>query len=643
MGMGAFALLLLASSVGARPSRRPSAARPAPPPRVGLVPYATSPSSLYPLPRSVSAPRATPAVAGAPPCTFTPLLSDTFSPGCADGGAYCAPGFATASAAQAACAVDPRCQAVTSSPNSTAPWTLRKSLARGGSPSGEASSYITNAFACRPPAPPPNCALVDPAAFAIEWAAGSFEDDVTAALAARYKAQLFSAGTSGLSRPTGAPFRTATSVVLNVTTRDDRLRFGIDEAYSLAVSRAGIAVAAPTVFGAGWALETLSTLVHRVWTTLEDGAPGPSWYQVCDAEVEDAPRFPYRGVMLDAARHFLTPTVLRQAIDALSALKLNALHLHLTDDSSWPLFIPALPNVTNFSAFSLWHVYRPEDLAALVQYGRERGVIVYPEIDLPAHSSALRAAIPGFGCLQSSGARALVDPAFPALWEVLAAVWGAMAAAFPPEYPFHIGADEVYTPALDACPSAVAWAAARNCTGPCNVGYFVVNAFEKALFEMLTAPPFSRELVIAWEDVLWDPSWRDASTKLALMQWNQAQWQSDTCTCLTANTSVIVAGPFSVGEVATLNHGDIFNVSCAPLTPRQQQQLIGPHCALGVGLPPPNKCGKYCHCRPLRHHPPTHTHTRTHIHTTPSPPPPPSSFLAQTCCGTTPLMRRQAT
>lgn len=428
-------LFLIASFTAfARPSRRPGAVTSRP--RLGLVPYVASPSSLYPLPQTVSTPPTRASSAAAPPCTFTPIINNTYSPGCADGGGFCLPGFPTASSAMAACSVDPRCQAVTSSPNVSAPWTLRKSSVRGDSPSGEASAYITNAWDCRPPAPPLNCALVDPADFTIEWAAGSFTDDVTAALAARYKTQLFSAGTSGLSRPTGVPYRTATSILLSVTTADDRLRFGIDETYTLTLSPSGIAAAAPTVFGAGWALETLSTLMHRVWTTRVDGSPGPSWYQACDAAVADGPRFPYRGVMLDTARHFLTLPVLRQAIDALSALKLNALHLHFTDDSSWPLFIPALPNITNTSAFSLWHVYRPEDLAALVQYGRERGVVVYPEIDLPSHSSALRAAIPGFGCLQTSGARVLIDPAYPALWDVLRAVWGAMADVFPPECAF---------------------------------------------------------------------------------------------------------------------------------------------------------------------------------------------------------------
>jgi hypothetical protein len=71
------------------------------------------------------------------------------------------------------------------------------------------------------------------------------------------------------------------------------------------------------------------------------------------------------------------------------------------------------------------------------------------------------------------------------------------------------------------------------------------------LYEMLLAPPYNRTLIMAWEDACWDESWGSVGDHLVLQQWNQGAWRSDTCTVLTTNASVVVSGPFSVGETTT--------------------------------------------------------------------------------------------
>jgi hexosaminidase len=82
---------------------------------------------------------------------------------------------------------------------------------------------------------------------------------------------------------------------VDVLTSDDELRFGVDESYNLTVAGASATISANTVFGALWGLETLSQLIHRVWSTGSSGAVNASYYQVCEAAIQDAPRFPYRG------------------------------------------------------------------------------------------------------------------------------------------------------------------------------------------------------------------------------------------------------------------------------------------------------------------------------------------------------------
>ena len=153
------------------------------------------------------------------------------------------------------------------------------------------------------------------------------------------------------------------AVSINVTTADAELRFGIDESYSLTVvvgddGSASAAISAPTAFGGLWALETLAQLTHRVWTTDENGRLNNSYYRVCAATVVDAPRFPFRSLLIDTSRHFMTITMLKQVVDLMAGVKMNALHLHLTDDQSWPVYIPDLLPPFPAAAAPLSHTAR---------------------------------------------------------------------------------------------------------------------------------------------------------------------------------------------------------------------------------------------------------------------------------------------
>lgn len=120
-----------------------------------------------------------------------------------------------------------------------------------------------------------------------------FADPVIQAGAERYQ-QIFFAGGAAVPPPTSSA-NTISVVSVTVTTNDTALRFGIDESYSLVVNGSVAAVTAATPFGALWALETLSQLISRVYTTSASGAVNSTYYQVCPVSVTDAPRFPYRG------------------------------------------------------------------------------------------------------------------------------------------------------------------------------------------------------------------------------------------------------------------------------------------------------------------------------------------------------------
>ncbi|KAL2180307.1 glycoside hydrolase family 20 protein [Thermothelomyces heterothallicus CBS 202.75] len=154
----------------------------------------------------------------------------------------------------------------------------------------------------------------------------------------------------------------------------------VDESYNLTVSAKGEAkLAAVSSIGVLRGLETFSQLFYQ-------HSAGTFWYTpFAPVSVQDAPKFPHRGVMIDTARNFLPVADILRTIDAMAWSKLNRLHVHVTDSQSWPLVIPSLPEVSEKGAYHPSQTYSPEDVEKIQRYGAERGVEVYFEIDMPGH------------------------------------------------------------------------------------------------------------------------------------------------------------------------------------------------------------------------------------------------------------------
>ncbi len=116
-------------------------------------------------------------------------------------------------------------------------------------------------------------------------------------------------------------------------------------------------------------------------------------------EIDDAPRYPWRGLMIDIARHFFGPPTLRKVIDLAALYKFNVLHLHLTDDQGWRYEVPRLPELIERSSGSEVDggpggFLSTEELAELTSYAAERGITIVGEVDLPGHTAAALHAVP---------------------------------------------------------------------------------------------------------------------------------------------------------------------------------------------------------------------------------------------------------
>ncbi len=190
------------------------------------------------------------------------------------------------------------------------------------------------------------------------------------------------------------------------------------EAYALACTTDGLEVAGGSPAGVFYGLQTLRQLLPP--QALRRG--GPTGWDIPAVRITDRPRFGWRGVMLDVARHFMPVADVLRFVDLAAFHKLNVLHLHLTDDQGWRLEVPGWPRLTEVGAWRSETMlgarqherfdghphggfYTADDLREIVAYAAERHVRVVPEVDMPGHMQAAVAAYPGLGNEFEGGVR----------------------------------------------------------------------------------------------------------------------------------------------------------------------------------------------------------------------------------------------
>jgi hexosaminidase len=173
------------------------------------------------------------------------------------------------------------------------------------------------------------------------------------------------------------------------------------EGYRLSITPEQLTMHASSVTGAFWAFQTVRQLMP----------------QIPCVTIEDEPRFAYRGLMLDVARHMFSVEYLKKFIDVMAAYKYNVFHWHLTDDQGWRIEIKAYPRLQEVAAYrdetlighkkTMPHVfdgvryggyYTQEEIKEVVAYAAQRHITIIPEIDLPGHCTAVLAAYPELGC-----------------------------------------------------------------------------------------------------------------------------------------------------------------------------------------------------------------------------------------------------
>lgn len=227
-----------------------------------------------------------------------------------------------------------------------------------------------------------------------------------------------------------------------------------DESYQLTIQSNAISINASSDLGAMHALETLLQLLQNNATS----------FYFPNVTITDMPRFTWRGLMIDAARHFQPVDVIKRNLDAMAAMKMNVFHWHLVDDQGWRIEMKKHKVLTDKASDGLF--YTREEIKGIVKYAADRGILVVPEIDVPGHASAILTAFPEIGSKvvtinkgsseTTQKASGLVtytlernagiftptlDPSNPRTYQLLNEIFDEVCPLFPGKY-FHIGGDE---------------------------------------------------------------------------------------------------------------------------------------------------------------------------------------------------------
>ena len=284
--------------------------------------------------------------------------------------------------------------------------------------------------------------------------------------------------------------------------RNGKIEINEDESYQLTITSNKIMINATSDLGALHGLETLLQLLQNNSTS----------YYFPVVEITDSPRFTWRGLMIDAARHFQPVDVIKRNLDAMASMKMNVFHWHLADDQGWRIQLKNHPKLTELASDG--YFYTQEEIKNIVKYADERGILVIPEIDVPGHASALLTAYPEIGSKVGEGKityevqrnsgifNATLDPTNPKTYEILSSIFDEVCPLFPGIY-FHIGGDENNGKEWNANPKIQQFKKENN---------LVNNHDLQTYFNMKLIPMLKKhnKKLMGWEEIMTENMSKDA-------------------------------------------------------------------------------------------------------------------------------------
>ncbi len=354
-----------------------------------------------------------------------------------------------------------------------------------------------------------------------------------------------------------------------------RIRLRIDSsiqgkgAYRLQVTGSGVTLAAADDRGLFWGVQTLRQLLplHA------DGAAS-----IPAVRIQDAPRFSWRGVMLDVSRHFYPVDFIKKQIDLMSYYKFDVFHWHLTDDEGWRIQIRKYPKLTSVGA---WRTgpdgkreggfYTQKQIREVVAYARARNVMVVPEIEMPGHTSAAVAAYPELSCSGKpvevpavwGGFRNADCVAKASTYTFLENVLDEVMQLFPSPY-IHIGGDEVPTGIWADCKACQKLAREHGLEGEEGLQGYFTNRIGRYIES-------KGRTMMGWDELLESG---DLSKKAVVEAWRAADVQK----AFASGNRVVLAAPYYLDwavDIRTLQDLYRNNPFAGPLLKKHPELALG--------------------------------------------------------------------
>lgn len=383
--------------------------------------------------------------------------------------------------------------------------------------------------------------------------------------ASRFLARL--AGRTGIflanPKPLVAPLPNDCSLVVRYQ-RPGNLALNEDESYQIEIGSNQAFLHAETDLGVLRGFETILQLL----TADENGPFFPA------VHITDEPRFPWRGLLMDCARHFQPLEVIKRNLDGMAAVKLNVLHWHLTDDQAFRVESKVFPRLHQDGTDGEY--YTQEQIREIIAYADLRGIRVVPEFDLPGHTSSWVLGYPelasapgpyhpetGFGVKDT-----VVNPAREETYAFLEAFFQEMAALFPDTY-IHIGGDENNGKQWLANPEIQGFMRANNLSDPHSLQAY----FNRRLHAILTK---LNKKMVGWDEIL-DPDLPASTIVIQAWRNKESLWQA----AKMGYKGILSHGYYlDLMQPTALHYQNDPLAEADQLTPEEQQHILGGEAAM---------------------------------------------------------------
>jgi hexosaminidase len=369
-----------------------------------------------------------------------------------------------------------------------------------------------------------------------------------------------------MSRSTGIPLRYQSAdpdkatIAIHCEHSGEKLqKLGEDESYALDVTESGAKLSAPNPLG----------IIHGLQTLLQLVAPSPQGFAAPAVHIEDAPRFSWRGLLLDSCRHWMPVEVVKRTLDGMEAVKMNVLHFHLSEYQGFRVESKKFPKLQEMGSNGFY--YTQDEIKTLIAYARDRGIRVIPEFDMPGHSTSWFVGYPelaaGQGPYQIEKRWGVFDPAMDptkdSTYKFLDKFIGEMAELFPDDF-FHLGGDEVNGKQWDANPEIQKFKKSHNLkTNGDLQAYFnqrVVKIIEKY-----------KKTPVGWDEVLHP----DLPKDVVVQSWRGPE--SEAKAVQAGHRALLSNGYYlDLAESAERHYlVDPLSGDAANLSPEQQKMILG--------------------------------------------------------------------